>query len=40
MRLSRAIDKVTRFLNNGVIKRQNEAKAYSGPGLRRIGATA
>jgi DNA-directed RNA polymerase specialized sigma24 family protein len=40
MRLSRAIDKITRSLNNGVIKRQNEAKTYSGPGLRRIGATA
>jgi DNA-directed RNA polymerase specialized sigma24 family protein len=40
MRLSRAIDKITRSLNNGVVKRQNEAKSYSGPGLRRIGATA
>jgi DNA-directed RNA polymerase specialized sigma24 family protein len=40
MRLSRAIDKITRSLNNGVVKRQNEARAYSGPGLRRIGATA
>jgi DNA-directed RNA polymerase specialized sigma24 family protein len=40
MRLSRAIDKITRSLNNGVVKRQNEAKKYSGPGLRRIGATA
>lgn len=40
MRLSRAIDKITRSLNNGVIKRQNEAKSYSGPGLRRVGATA
>jgi DNA-directed RNA polymerase specialized sigma24 family protein len=40
MRLSRAVDKITRSLNNGVIKRQNEAKSYSGPGLRRIGATA
>lgn len=40
MRLSRAIDKITRSLNNGVVKRQNEAKAYHGPGLRRIGATA
>lgn len=40
MRLSRAIDKITRSLNNGVVKRQNEAKSYSGPGLRRVGATA
>jgi hypothetical protein len=40
MRLSRAIDKITRSLNNGVVKRQNEAKKYSGPGLRRVGATA
>jgi DNA-directed RNA polymerase specialized sigma24 family protein len=40
MRLSRAVDKITRSLNNGVVKRQNEAKSYSGPGLRRIGATA
>lgn len=40
MRLSRAIDKVTRFLNNGIVKRQQDAKAYTGPGLRRIGATA
>ncbi|MEV7589707.1 hypothetical protein AB0O42_05480 [Streptomyces sp. NPDC089922] len=29
MRLSRAIDKVTRSLNNGVVRRQNEAKAHS-----------
>ncbi|MCB5179533.1 hypothetical protein [Streptomyces antimicrobicus] len=28
MRLSRAIDKVTRFLNNNVVRRQNEAKAH------------
>lgn len=40
MRLSRAIDKVTRFLNNGVVRRQQEAKAHMGAGLRRIGATA
>ncbi|MFI8237626.1 hypothetical protein ACIF83_10295 [Streptomyces sp. NPDC085866] len=40
MRLSRAVDKVTRFLNNGVVKRQEEAKAHEGPGPRRIGATA
>ncbi|MBT2541369.1 hypothetical protein J7E99_11775 [Streptomyces sp. ISL-44] len=39
MRLSRAIDKITRTLNNGVVKRQNEARTYVGPGLRRIGAT-
>lgn len=30
MRLSRAIDKMTRFLNNGVVKRTQEAKAYAG----------
>jgi DNA-directed RNA polymerase specialized sigma24 family protein len=40
MRLSRALDKITRSLNNGVIKRQNEAKTYAGPGLRKVGATA
>ncbi|MGV9815788.1 hypothetical protein ACWDTQ_28250 [Streptomyces cellulosae] len=34
MRLSRAIDKVTRFLNNGVVKRTQEAKAHAGPGPR------
>ncbi|MFJ7590160.1 hypothetical protein ACIQZO_22795 [Streptomyces sp. NPDC097617] len=28
MRLSRAIDKIARSLNNGVVKRQNEAKAH------------
>jgi DNA-directed RNA polymerase specialized sigma24 family protein len=38
MRLSRAIDKVTRALNNGVIKKQNEAKAYDGPGIKRPAA--
>lgn len=38
MRLSRAVDKVTRSLNNGVIKRQNEAKAYDGPGKRQAVA--
>jgi DNA-directed RNA polymerase specialized sigma24 family protein len=40
MRLSRAIDKVTRFLNNGVVKRQQEAKAHGGAGLRKVGALA
>jgi hypothetical protein len=34
-RLQRAIDKIVRTLNNGVIKRQREAKAYIGPGLRQ-----
>ncbi len=31
MRLSRAIDKITRSLNNNVVKRQQEAKAHAGP---------
>lgn len=31
MRLSRAIDKITRTLNNGVVKRQNSAKDHEGP---------
>jgi DNA-directed RNA polymerase specialized sigma24 family protein len=35
MRLSRAVDKITRFLNNGVVKRQDEARMHDGPGLRR-----
>ncbi|MFJ5997568.1 hypothetical protein [Streptomyces sp. NPDC092370] len=34
MRLSRAIDKIVRTLNNSVVKRQQEAKAHSGPGSR------
>ncbi|MGW0920411.1 hypothetical protein ACWD3J_15500 [Streptomyces sp. NPDC002755] len=34
MRVSRAIDRVTRFLNNKVVKRQSEAKQHDGPQLR------
>ncbi|MEV5079261.1 hypothetical protein AB0K74_10650 [Streptomyces sp. NPDC056159] len=36
MRLSRAIDKIVRFLNNSVVKRQNEAKTHDGPSLRPV----
>jgi hypothetical protein len=34
MRLSRALDRVARFLNNHVVKRQTEAKTHDGPKLR------
>ncbi|MFC7979536.1 hypothetical protein ACFUT3_30425 [Streptomyces cinereoruber] len=40
MRLSRAIDKVTRTLNNGVMKRDQAAAHWSGPGPRRYVAGA
>ncbi|MCP9207783.1 hypothetical protein [Streptomyces cucumeris] len=40
MRLSRAIDKIVRVLNNSVVKRQQEMKAHSGPQRRTVGATA
>ncbi|MFC9231060.1 hypothetical protein ACFTZI_19215 [Streptomyces decoyicus] len=40
MRLSRAIDKIVRTLNNSVVKRQQEAKAHTGPQCRTVGATA
>lgn len=40
MRLSRAIDKIVRVLNNGVVKRQQEMKAHSGAQRRTVGATA
>lgn len=35
--LTRAIDKVVRALNGAVLRKQIEAKQYSGPGLRRCG---
>ncbi|MDT0472800.1 hypothetical protein RM863_11760 [Streptomyces sp. DSM 41014] len=31
MRLTRAVDKITRFLNNKTVKRQTEAKHHDGP---------
>ncbi|WP_326827337.1 hypothetical protein [Streptomyces sp. NBC_01751] len=34
MRLSRAIDRITRMLNNGVVSRQNGAKQHDGPQAR------
>ncbi|MFE0648525.1 hypothetical protein ACFVZH_08065 [Streptomyces sp. NPDC059534] len=40
MRLSRAVDKVVRVLNNGVVKRDAQAANHAGPGLRRVGARA
>jgi hypothetical protein len=40
MRLSRAIDKIVRTLNNSVVKRQQEAKAHSGPGGRAATSNA
>ncbi|MET9729318.1 hypothetical protein ABZZ79_01245 [Streptomyces sp. NPDC006458] len=40
VRLQRAIDKVTRSLNNSVVRRQEEAKKHYGPGLRTVGALA
>jgi hypothetical protein len=40
MRLSRAIDKISRFLNNSVVKRQQEAKAHAGPQRRPVFSSA
>jgi hypothetical protein len=40
MRLSRAIDQITRALNNGVLKRQAMARRHDGPGPRRPVVTA
>ncbi|MFI8890536.1 hypothetical protein [Streptomyces paradoxus] len=40
VKLQRAIDKVTRSLNNGVIRKQEAAKKHDGPGRRTVGALA
>lgn len=40
MRLSRAIDKIVRTLNNGVVKRQQESKGHAGPGSRSAMSNA
>ncbi|MFB7185222.1 hypothetical protein ACFCZT_07860 [Streptomyces sp. NPDC056230] len=40
VRLQRAVDKITRALNNSVVRRQDSAKQHSGPGSRKIGAVA
>ncbi|MFF0481079.1 hypothetical protein [Streptomyces sp. NPDC004435] len=40
VRLTRAIEKVTRALNNRVILKASAARAHSGPGSRRVGALA
>jgi hypothetical protein len=40
MRLSRAIDKIVRTLNNGVVKRQQVARMHSGPGSRAAVSNA
>ncbi len=40
MRLSRAVDKIVRVLNNSVVKRGQEEAAYAGPGRRKVGARA
>lgn len=40
MRLSRAVDKIVRTLNNGVVKRQQESRTHAGPGSRSAMSNA
>ncbi|MFF7234157.1 hypothetical protein [Streptomyces sioyaensis] len=40
VRLQRAVDKITRALNNSVVRRQEAAKQHGGPGPRKVGARA
>lgn len=40
VRLQRAIDKTTRAVNNGIVKRQSDEEQHEGPGKRKVGAMA